>query len=158
MLRCKFHLNSQSLSNLSCPGVGFFPAYSGVEGNKRNNPGFVTTPNEGPLPPGKYYIVDRPKGYGSAIKDYLSSQVSGSDRNVWFALYREDDTIDDHTFIEHVQRGAFRLHPAGYAGISKGCITLPSKEHFITLRSALLASPPVMVGASLMAYGTVQVY
>ncbi len=29
MLRCKFYLNSQPLSNLSCPGVGFFPASSG---------------------------------------------------------------------------------------------------------------------------------
>lgn len=158
MLRCTFHLNGNALSNLSCPGVGFFPAYSGYESIKRNNADYVAFPNEGPLPPGKYYIVDRPKGWGSPVKDYFGSLLSGSDREVWFALYREDSRIDDTTFIESVQRGAFRLHPAGYQGISKGCITLPSKSHFAILRSALLSAAPVTIGKSLRAYGTIQVY
>ncbi|WP_313449212.1 tlde1 domain-containing protein, partial [Atlantibacter hermannii] len=52
----------------------------------------------------------------------------------------------------------FRLHPAGYQGISKGCITLPSKNHYTILRNALLSTASVMISASLRAYGTVQVY
>ena len=55
MIRCTFHLNSGQLSTLSCPGVGFFPAYSGNAGENRNNPGKTGVPEKGPLPPGKYY-------------------------------------------------------------------------------------------------------
>ncbi|MBW9430553.1 tlde1 domain-containing protein [Atlantibacter hermannii] len=66
--------------------------------------------------------------------------------------------IDDSTFVEKVKRGNFRLHPAGYQGISKGCITLPSKNHYTILRNALLSTASVMISASLRAYGTVQVY
>nr|WP_318379613.1 tlde1 domain-containing protein [uncultured Enterobacter sp.] len=62
------------------------------------------------------------------------------------------------TFFEKVTRGHFRLHPAGYRGISKGCITLSSKAHFEILRNALLSTPTIMVSSSLRAYGTVQVY
>ncbi len=68
MLRCKFHLNSQSLSNLSCPGVGFFPPIQALRAINETTPVLLPRQTKGPLPPGKYYIVDRPKGYGSAIK------------------------------------------------------------------------------------------
>lgn len=62
------------------------------------------------------------------------------------------------TFIEQVERGNFRLHPAGYEGVSNGCITLPSPSHFAILREALLRTPSIRVSASLNAYGTIQVY
>ncbi|ATF92902.1 Uncharacterised protein [Cedecea neteri] len=38
MIRCTFHLNGGALSTLSCPGIGFFAAYSGQAGSTRNNP------------------------------------------------------------------------------------------------------------------------
>ena len=64
------------------------------------------------------------------------------------------------TFYNNVLRGNFRLHPAGYQGVSKGCITLPSRSHYMILRDALLNEHNVRVKitASLTAYGTVQVY
>lgn len=159
MIRCTFKLNGNGLSNLSCPGIGFFPAYSGNLGPPRNNPDSVGIQGTGPLPPGRYYIVDRPRGgIGTFIKDAFASKVSGSDRDVWFALYRDDGSIDDITFIENVSRGLFRLHPAGYQGTSNGCITLPSPSHFSILREALLKTPTFLVSGTLRSYGTVQVY
>lgn len=159
MIRCTFRLNGRGLSSFSCPGIGFFPAYSGSEGGHRNNPGSTHIPDVGPLPPGKYYIVSRPTGGTLGFfRDYVDSVISGSDRAVWFALFREDDSIDDTTFFESVQRGNFRLHPAGYQGISHGCITLPGRNHYSILREALLNTPKIMVSANLVAYGTIQVY
>ncbi|HBU6130012.1 MULTISPECIES: DUF2778 domain-containing protein [unclassified Enterobacter] len=158
MIHCTFRLNGNALSNLSCPGVGFFPAYSGNEGHHRNNPDSVAVKNIGPLPPGKYYIVERPRSIGTRVKDFFATKYTGSDHSIWFALYRDDPSIDDVTFFEEVARGNFRLHPAGYEGISNGCITLPSPAHFHILREALLRTPQTLVTASLSAYGTVQVY
>ncbi len=110
------------------------------------------------MPPGKYYIVDRPRSIGTHVKDYFATKYTGSDHSIWFALYREDESIDDVTFIDKVTRGNFRLYPAGYEGVSNGCITLPSPAHFAILRDALLITPTVLITTSLTAYGTVQVY
>lgn len=158
MIHCTFRLNGNALSNLSCPGIGFFPAYSGNAGQHRNNPESVAVKNIGPLPPGKYYIVDRPRSLSTHINDIFATEYTGSDRSIWYALYRIDGKVDDRTFIENVERGNFRLHPAGYKGISNGCITLPSPSHFAVLREALQRTPTLMVSASLKAYGTIQVY
>lgn len=159
MIRCTFLLNGNGLSTLSVPGVGFFPAYSGNAGAHRNNPDSVAVVKVGPLPPGKYYIVDRPKGgLGSQATALGNSIMSGSNRFIWFALYREDSDLDDITFIDHVKRGQFRLHPAGYSGVSEGCITFPNHSHYAILRSALLGTAQTKISASLTAYGTVQVY
>ncbi|MGR5945684.1 DUF2778 domain-containing protein [Enterobacter sp. C4G1] len=158
MIHCTFRLNGNALSNLSCPGIGFFPAYSGNAGIHRNNPDSVAVKNIGPLPPGKYYIVERPRSMSTYVKDVFATKYTGSDHSIWFALYREDGSIDDTTFINAVSRGSFRLHPAGYEGISNGCITLPSPSHFAVLREALLRTPKILVSGSLYAYGTVQVY
>lgn len=160
MIRCTFHLNNNQLSTLSCPGVGFFPAYSGNAGENRNNPDKIAVAGIGPLPPGKYYIVMRPGS--SAVhftKSFTSSIISGSNHFNWFALYREDSDIDDYTFIEEVKRGNFRLHPAGFRGISNGCITFVNTSHYNTLRAALLMQPTFKIeGTQLAALGTVQVY
>lgn len=159
MIRCTFMLNGSGLSTLSVPGVGFFPAYSGNAGEHRNNPDSVAVPQVGPLPPGKYYIVDRPTGGRMGfLHDEFNSVISGSDRSLWFGLYREDCNLDDITFIDRVERGKFRLHPAGYSGVSEGCITLPNHSHYAILLKALLKTATVNVSVSLMAYGTVQVY
>lgn len=158
MITCTFYLNGGALSNLSCPGIGFFPAYSGT-GTSRNNPDDVAIPSIGPLPPGLYYIVTRGAGgLITGLKDWIASGISGSDRLIWFALYRHDTKIDDMTFIGDVERGHFRLHPAGYKGISEGCITLPRLSDFMLLRDALLNTPTIQVAGSLTAFGTIQVY
>lgn len=159
MIRCTFHLNGGQLSTLSCPGIGFFPAYSGNAGENRNNPAAVATPEVGPLPPGLYYIVTRPRGgIKSHWKDLVKELESGSNRDYWFALYRDDEHIDDITFIDKVKRGSFRLHPAGQSGISNGCITLPNHAHYMLLMHALLSSGAMMVTPQLKALGTIQVY
>ncbi|WP_072036613.1 DUF2778 domain-containing protein [Leclercia adecarboxylata] len=159
MIRCTFHLNGGQLSTLSCPGVGFFPAYSGNKGVNRNNPGAVSTPEVGPLPPGLYYIVTRPRGgLKSRWKDTIKELESGSNRDFWFALYRDDGHIDDRTFIDNVERGSFRLHPAGQSGISNGCITLPHHAHYRLLMHSLLLSGAMKVTPELSAFGTIQVY
>ncbi|SNY62364.1 DUF2778 domain-containing protein [Enterobacter sp. CC120223-11] len=158
MIRCTFHLNGGALSNLSCPGIGFFPAYSGT-GTSRNNANVIAVPNIGPLPPGLYYIVTRGTGgLLTTVIDWAASGISGSDRSIWFALYRHDSRIDDMTFIGDATRGNFRLHPAGYKGSSEGCITLPRLSDFILLRNALLSTPTIQATASLTAFGTIQVY
>ncbi len=159
MIRCTFHLNGGALSTLSCPGVGFFSAYSGQAGSTRNNPDAMAVKNIGPLPTGKYYIVSRPTGGRFQwFHDSTASLFSGSDRDLWFGLFRDDDNIDDHTFIDKVERGNFRLHPAGYKGISEGCITFPSLSQYMILRNALLSTTTFYVTSTLVAYGTVYVY
>ncbi|WP_368541563.1 DUF2778 domain-containing protein [Enterobacter soli] len=158
MIHCTFFLNGHRLSNLCCPGIGFFPAYSGT-GSSRNNPDDISKPSIGPLPPGLYYIVTRGRGgLLTGLSDALASFVSGSERSLWFALYRHDAQIDDVTFIDKVERGHFRLHPAGYKGVSEGCITLPRLSDFLMLRDALLETPTQLIMGSLTAFGTVQVY
>ncbi|WP_312624612.1 DUF2778 domain-containing protein [Scandinavium sp.] len=166
MIRCTFHLNGGALSNLSCPRIGFFPAYSGT-GISRNNANAnanaiaiaIAIPDIGPLPPDLYYIVTRGTGgIITGIRDSVASFISGSDRSLWFTLYRQDSQIDDLTFIGDVERGYFRLHPAGYKGVSEGCITLPRLSDFMLLRDALLNTPTQQVTASLTAFGTIQVY
>jgi hypothetical protein len=125
----------------------------------RNNPDAVDIQDVGPLPPGKYYIVSRPgSGFKHLVKDTAYSVFSGSNHFTWFALYREDSSIDDHTFINNVERGNFRLHPAGYKGISNGCITFISKDDYNIFRGALLRTPTFKLSGQLEAYGTVQVY
>ncbi|MDX6041745.1 DUF2778 domain-containing protein [Scandinavium lactucae] len=159
MMCCTFHLNGGQLSTLSCPGVGFFAAYSGTKGPHRNNPDSMAIKDKGPIPPGRYYIVTRPRGgLKSHWNDMIRSLESGSDRDLWFALYRDDGSIDDYSFINDVKRGFFRLHPAGQSGISKGCITLPSHSDYAILLQALLIQPSILVSAQLKAFGTIQVY
>ncbi|MFZ5960074.1 DUF2778 domain-containing protein [Pseudomonas knackmussii] len=159
MIRCTFHLNGGALSILSCPGVGFFPAYSGNAGPHRNNPASISIKTVGPIPPGNYYIVDRPRGGRLGwLHDSVHTTASGSDRDLWFALYREDACIDDHTWVGDIERGEFRLHPAGRSGVSEGCITLPNHNQFKLLRDALLVTARRLVGVNLFAYGEVRVY
>lgn len=145
--------------NAELPGDWFFPAYSGNKGWHRNNPDSVAKPKRGPLPPGKYYIVARPTGgLLSRWDDAIKGLRSGSDRDLWFALYRQDRLLDDKTFINEVERGLFRLHPAGHSGNSDGCITLPNHADYQVLMFALYRSPAMMLTAQLKAFGTIQVY
>lgn len=103
--------------------------------------------------------MTRPRGgFGTHWHDAIKGLESRSNRDFWFALYRHDTHIDDRTFINNVERGSFRLHPAGQSGISNGCITLPNHSHYRILMHGLLASGTFKVTAGLDAPGTIQVY
>ncbi|MGV8917176.1 MAG: tlde1 domain-containing protein [Pseudomonas sp.] len=82
----------------------------------------------------------------------------GNEKNHWFALYRDDDVIDDHTSINNIKRGHFRLHPIGSACISQGCITLISKIGFDELKAVLRqSSAQVITGTGILYYGVIEV-
>ncbi|CAN0623187.1 conserved protein of unknown function [Burkholderia multivorans] len=151
MLECTFELNDQDMSLLRC-GAMSFPAFSGssVHRNRRLS---ACLAGEGAIPPGRYYIVDRPTGgMLGPLRELFS------DKRDWFALYAADANIDDYVFCDTVRRGNFRLHPKGVQGISKGCITVESTIDFARLRDLLIGQQPVPIpGSPLRAYGTIVV-
>jgi hypothetical protein len=159
----KFIVDNAWLSPLTINGIGTFHAYSGND-QYRNRGGCTMIPSNGPIPAGKYWIVDRPTGgFGSrawaSIKDTANSAIGTPvDHSEWFALYRDDGLIDDYTWINGVRRGNFRLHPAGGQGVSLGCVTLPSRVDFLRIRSALLRTGKIAAGTSgINAYGSIEV-
>lgn len=144
-VQCSFSLNGKPMSLLTCAGVGVFPAYSG-SGQYTNVPSEVNNRNNGPLPQGEYYIVDRESGGRlGVIREFLQDLSAGTRRGDWLSLYRNDGVIDDVTSINGIMRGSFRLHPVGYWGISEGCVTLPGVSDFYRLRDFLKAQPPAYV-------------
>jgi hypothetical protein len=145
------------MSTLVAPGVGMYPAFSGQK-EGRNNPAAMGKPDIGPLPTGRYFIVDRESGGRLGwLRDLVLENVYGTDRGSWFALYRDDGRIDDVTMVNGVRRGAFRLHPIGPRGLSEGCITLNSPSDFLALSRKLRAGPMIAVAGGGKAYGTVDV-
>ncbi|WP_413185118.1 DUF2778 domain-containing protein [Paraburkholderia sacchari] len=159
----KFVANNTPMSTLVMFGVGIFPAFSGDD-VYRNRGGCTMIANKGPLPSGKYWIVNRPRGgFGSQTEAWIKdtwNTVMGAPTNhaEWFALYRDDGLIDDWTWINGIKRGNFRLHPSGGGGNSFGCITLQSLADFRRLRQALLHTPTIAAGNSgLHAYGWIEV-
>jgi len=151
MIDCTFELNGKPMSTFKC-GATSFPAFSG-RGKHVNKRVSACIPDQGPIPPGTYYIFDRQSGglFGP-LRDLFT------DRDQWFALYAIDGKIDDETYCNKVKRGNFRLHPKGIRGISQGCITLNSKKDYQFLRTILKNSKQVPVpGSELLAYGKVVV-
>lgn len=158
----KFVINDAYYCPLSFPGVGTFLAFSG-DGFYRNRGACGMKPAVGPVPPGKYWIVDRPEGglksqVITGVKDAWNHYKKGATftHKDWFALWRDDWSIDDYTWIESVKRGNFRLHPGT---LSEGCITLPHDTDFAMLRNALLRTQKIEVPCmkKLKAYGTIEV-
>ncbi|MGF6743186.1 DUF2778 domain-containing protein [Paraburkholderia atlantica] len=159
----KFLVNNEPLSPLTIFGVGTFDAYSG-DRQYRNRGGCTAVPGKGPISAGRYWIVDRPTGgirsQAYALGKDVLNAVSGhpSNHGDWFALYRDDGSIDDFAWVNGVKRGQFRLHPAGGHGASLGCITLPSHSDFMRIRNALLHTAKIPAHTSgLRAYGTIEV-
>lgn len=161
-LHGKFVINDAYYSPLSFPGIGTFLAFSG-DGVYRNRGACGMKPTVGSIPAGKYWIVDRPEGglrshINTGIRDIYNSVVKGATfrHSEWFALWRDDWSIDDYTWIEGVKRGNFRLHPGT---LSEGCITLPHDADFAMLRNALLRTLQMDVPCmkELKAYGTIEV-
>lgn len=158
MIIARYALNGLPSSILSVPGVGNFPAFSG-QLYGRNNVTMAGRKNIGPIPPGRYFVVDRKSGGRlGAITDFGLKNIYGTDRSSWFALYKDDWQIDDSMFIDGVKRGNFRLHPIGPRGLSEGCITLLHLSDFEYLREALLKTTMIPVPCtSFKAYGTITV-
>jgi Protein of unknown function (DUF2778) len=148
---CHFALNGDAMSAFEI-GSKSFPAFSGL-GDKVNQRRAACESGVGPIPPNKYYIVDRKSG--GTIGPILD-RARG--RTEWFALYAADKSIDDKTFCMSVERGNFRLHPKGRQGISQGCITIEHEADFMFIRSLLLCARTQRIpGTDMMAYGTVSV-
>ena len=162
-LHGKFVVDNEPVLSLVMPGVGSFPAFSG-DGIYRNRGGCTAVVNFGPLPAGRYWIVERPGGgFRSRAEAYLTdawnTAIGAPTRHTdWFALYRDDGLIDDWTWVNGIRRGNFRLHPSGGAGHSFGCITLQNIVDFRRLRQVLLRAKTIPAGNSGMrAYGCIEV-
>jgi hypothetical protein len=162
-LQGKFIVDNAPFSPLVIFGVGTFMAFSG-DGIYRNRGGCTGLADKGPIPAGKYWIVDRPTGgFRSQVEAWgkdIGNAILGkpSHHSEWFALYRDDGQIDDWTWINGVKRGNFRLHPIGGGGLSLGCITLQNYSDFQAVRRALLHTTTIPVGNSgLRAYGWIEV-
>jgi hypothetical protein len=127
-----------------------FPAFSG-NGAFRNRRTHMCLPNQGPIPVGTYYILDRQSGgWMGSVSDYLKDD--------WFSLYAKDRVIDDERWCAGLRRGQFRLHPKGPRGLSKGCLTIDHASDFGLLHQLLKKTKMEPVpGTDFMAYGTVQV-
>ncbi len=146
---------------LKCYGIGVFDVFSGVD-NYINDPNcsFV---EKAAIPPGTYWIVDRPKG---SILNQLRAEAIDmahlykNHHSEWFGLYNSK-TMSDHVYINGIRRGSFRLHPRNTdgTGVSWGCITFYNASDFQILRRSLLGGIKVTVpgGKGLKAYGRVEV-
>lgn len=162
MIYCELNYNEKTLDNrlkLRCAGVGTFPVFSGL-GAFTNIPEFSGRKN-GPIPLGKYWIVDRPMGGIGSIERMAEKWMKTGNRYwQWFALYRQDGLIDDKTFVDGVQRSSFRLHPLrpDGTGVSDGCITFVNQADFDRVRHSLQDSPMQPIPYStLKAYGEINV-
>jgi hypothetical protein len=155
---CFFTLNNKSVSMLVCPGFASMPAFSGRTAYV-DNPAATAVANAGPIPRGRYYIINRQSGGRLGwIRDWFKDHASRVHHDQWFALYRNDRVVSDYTFVNGVRRGNFRLHPNGRFGISEGCITLLSQTQFDQLRGYLLSQETKIIpGTDIKYYGTVDV-
>lgn len=101
MIFCTLNLREISCDGrlkLRCAGVGEFDVFSGL-GKYKNNPNYYMEKN-GPIPPGVYWIVDRPTGgIGSWLKQVEKEWRTGNHYDDWFALYKDDGLINDYTIV-----------------------------------------------------------
>ena len=77
----KFVINDADYCPLIFPGVGTFLAFSG-DGAYKNHGGCGMIPKKGPVPAGKYWIVDRPSGgmksrLEAGVKDTWNHHAKG---------------------------------------------------------------------------------
>lgn len=151
MYQCTFKLNNQPMSVFKV-GATSFLAFSGIKPYVNMRTAMCVKDN-GPIPPGTYYIVDRESG-GRLESIYKALGWHGD----WFSLHADDGKIDDEVFCESVKRNHFRLHPAGLRRISRGCITIETQSDFNYLRAILLGTKKEAIpGSALLAYGKVVV-
>jgi hypothetical protein len=151
---CSFTLNDQPMSKFRI-GLTDYDAFSGLFSNV-NKRASACLANTGPIPPGQYYIIDRQSGGTKhRLKQFFGMR---EERDRWFGLYAADGRVDDKTWCEGVERGQFRLHPKGVAGISQGCIVINSAGQFNHIAAILRSSSKMLVpGIDIRAYGIVSV-
>lgn len=98
---------------LQCYGVGDFDVLSGIE-QYLNNPN-CSDISKAAIPPGTYWIVDRPSGSlfnkarAEAIDLYHLYRNHHSD---WFGLFSAQ-TMSDHVYVNGTQRGGRGLMAYG---------------------------------------------
>ncbi|NUF77964.1 DUF2778 domain-containing protein [Snodgrassella sp. ESL0323] len=159
MISCEMNYNNVSKDGkyikLICKNVGEFDVFSGA--SPMTNIAECAFKINAALPPGNYWIVDRPFGsiYGEAIALYKDWE-NGTNHREWFGLYN-DITMSDSLFVNGVERGGFRLHPLrpDGSGVSWGCITFRNISDFQELRSALLTTQKMRIKNKILAYGNV---
>jgi RHS repeat-associated protein len=148
-----FEVSSGTLSSdCSCMN-GSVSAFSG-NGSNRNNSSSSHIPDSGPIPPGRYLIVD-PYIYTRDPTHPLSNLT-------FFKLYRDDGRYADNALVpnptslgESVLRGQFRVHP-GTA--SNGCVTLSNINAWKKIQHQLLNRTKIEFLPNGMPYfGTVNV-
>lgn len=144
MKKSTFELNNKPMSSFKI-GASSFPAFSGL-GQYVNRGISACVPNQGPIPPGEYFILD----------GWLRDLFSG--KGEWFALYANDGKIDDQIWCEQVKRGQFRLHPKGRTGMSQGCIVIDRPNDFQVVSSILRNGEPQLIAdTEIRAWGKVSV-
>ena len=105
-------------------------------GDGKNNPDNVGNKDNGPIPPGKYYVIKRQSGgIRSQIEDWTYKLWNDNDKTQWLTFIAIDDALDDQKEINGVFRSSFRMH---YGTRSLGCITFLDKEVFEKAREFIL--------------------
>jgi len=152
---------------LDCGRLGFFDVLSG-EAPYTNVPecSFKTG---AAIPPGKYWIVDRPEGSrGNRARADISDlykkafiRENTPPHEDWFGLFSEK-TMSNELPVYNATRSAFCLHPLNGdgSGVSEGCITFYSVPDFLLVRKALLNQEKTKVfavGRKLEVYGCIDV-
>lgn len=159
MISCEMDYNNVSADGkyikLICNSVGKFDVFSGIY--PTTNIAECAFKKNAALPPGNYWIVDRPDGsWKNELLTWFKDLRNGTNHNEWFGLYN-DITMSDSLFVNGVERGGFRLHPLrpDGSGESWGCITFRNISDFQKLRSALLATQKMRIKNKISAYGKV---
>ena len=158
MISCEMNYNNVSddgkYIKLTCI-LGEFDVFSGVY--PTTNIAECAFKEKAALPPGNYWIVDRPDGsWGNEIRTWFLDWKNETNHHEWFALYNEI-TMSDSMSVNGVKRGGFRLHPLrpDGSGESWGCITFRKISDFQKLRNALLATQKMRIKNKILAYGKV---
>ena len=128
-------------------------------GDGKNNPDNVGNKDNGPIPPGKYYVIKRQSGgIRSQIEDWTYKLWNDNDKTQWLAFIAIDDALDDQKEINGVFRSSFRMH---YGTRSLGCITFLDKEVFEKAREFILETESRTVkgadGTEYIYYGILEV-
>lgn len=144
---------------LHCYGVGSFAVFSGKK--PFVNASECSDIPLAALPPGQYWIVDRPTGsLGNKIRQKGLDLWWGTDHDSWFGLF-SFQTMTDSLYVNGIQRGQFRLHPLrpDGSGESWGCITFFKGSDFEIVSKAIRRQKKFRVPGhhELMAYGRVDV-
>ena len=125
----------------------------------RNNPDSVGDPDNGPIPPGKYYVIERQSGgLLGEIREAVYEFFFDNDKRKWLALIAIDNRIDDSTCINGKVRSLFRMHAGSK---SLGCITFMDKSVFEEVRQFILDTDSETVknaqGGEYVYYGILEV-